>query len=43
MTPPVSDAVTDVSDIVLARRLMYLVHRVMVRQGNGADPGPSSA
>jgi hypothetical protein len=32
---------TGPSDIVLARRLMYLVHRVMVRQANGADPGPS--
>jgi hypothetical protein len=31
------------SDIVLARRIMYLLHRVMVRQGNGADPGASSA
>ena len=31
------------SDIVLARQLMYLVHRVMARQAKGADPGPSSA
>lgn len=36
------------SDIVLARQLMYFVHRVMARQSNGAaapngaDPGPSS-
>jgi hypothetical protein len=31
------------SDIVIARRLMYLVHRVMARQAKGADPGTSSA
>jgi Bacteriophage Sf6, terminase small subunit-like len=28
------------SDIVLARQLMYLVHRVMVRQAKEAEPGP---
>jgi len=32
------------SDIVLARRLMYFIHQLMVRQGsNEVDPGPSSA
>ncbi len=29
------------SNIVLARRLMYFIHRMMQRQANGADPGPS--
>ena len=43
-TPQHSEPSTEgPSDIVIARQLMYLVHRVMVRQGNGVDPGPSSA
>jgi hypothetical protein len=40
-TPQAQAALDGPSDIVLARQLMYLVHRVMVRQSNGADPGPS--
>jgi phage terminase small subunit len=41
---PASSTVTDrepVSDIVLARRIMYILHRVMMRQANGASSAPS--
>lgn len=44
LQPPQGDgsSLTGPSDIVLARQLMYLVHRVMARQAtNGAEPAPS--
>jgi phage terminase small subunit len=42
VAPQQSDASAEgPSDIVIARQIMYLLHRVMARQRNGADPAPS--